>query len=194
MKNNIPMVKYSALLLMSGLLLSCSAKPVPPQQQFMDNLRELCGKSFAGKLVSNDDVDHDMAKLPMVMQVADCSDAEIRIPFHVGDNHSRTWVITKTADGLRLKHQHNHKDGHEDKVSQYGGDTASEGSPSRQEFPVDQFSKDLFMTEGLDVSVTNVWAVEITKDIYAYELRRENRLFRVEFDLSKPVAAPPDPW
>ncbi|MCF6293879.1 MAG: hypothetical protein L3J04_10850 [Robiginitomaculum sp.] len=192
--NDITIVKYFALLVIFGLLAACSTKPASSQEQFMDNLREICGKSFAGKLVSSDDVDHDMAKLPMVMQVAACSDAEIRIPFHVGDNRSRTWVITKTGDGLRLKHQHNHKDGHEDKVSQYGGDTIVDGTASRQEFPVDQFSKDLFMTEGLDVSITNVWAVEITKDIYAYELRRKNRFFRVEFDLSKPVAAPHDPW
>jgi hypothetical protein len=29
---------------------------------------------------------------------------------------------------------------------------------------------------------------------FAYELRRPNRHFRVEFDLSRPVPAPPPPW
>jgi len=36
--------------------------------------------------------------------------------------------------------------------------------------------------------VTNVWAVEVHPGkTYAYELRRPNRFFRVEFDLSKPL-------
>ena len=67
-------------------------------------------------------------------------------------------------------------------------------SASRAEFPVDQFSIDMFNREGLTASVTNVWAVEIDEDMFAYELARENRFFRVEFDLATPVDAPPPPW
>jgi hypothetical protein len=29
---------------------------------------------------------------------------------------------------------------------------------------------------------------------FAYELRRPQRFFRVDFDLTRPVAAPPPPW
>jgi hypothetical protein len=57
-----------------------------------------------------------------------CKPGEIAIPFAVGDNRSRTWVITRTDAGVRLKHVHRHDDGHEDKVSRYGGDTVNEGS------------------------------------------------------------------
>ena len=53
----------------------------------------------------------------------------------------------------------------------------------------------LFRREGSPQSVTNVWAIEIHPGrMFAYELRREGRHFRVEFDLSRPVAAPPPPW
>ena len=31
------------------------------------------------------------------MHVRDCSERELRIPFHVGDDRSRTWVVTRTA-------------------------------------------------------------------------------------------------
>ena len=118
----------------------------------------------------------------------------MRIPFHVDDDHSRTWVITKSDNGLRLKHDHRHEDGSEDAVTQYGGDTIYEGAKSRQVFPVDQFSIDMFLKEGLDVSVVNIWAVEINNAIFAYELSRPNRHFRVEFDVTKPVELPPAPW
>jgi hypothetical protein len=97
-------------------------------------------------------------------------------------------VITRTDDGLRLKHDHRHEDGTEDKLSQYGGDTIGEGTPTRQEFPVDAFSIELFNAGEAAVSTTNVWAVEVhPARTFAYELRRPNRHFRVEFDLSRPV-------
>lgn len=165
-----------------------------PQDQFMDNVRALCGKSFAGTLVSTDESDQKLAAQPMVMHVASCESEEIRIPFNIGDNRSRTWVISKTTSGLRLKHQHNHKDGHADKVTQYGGDTIDMGTASRQEFPVDQYSKDMFVQEGLNVSVTNIWAIDITPTVFAYELRRENRHFRVEFDVAHEVDTPEKSW
>lgn len=162
----------------------------------MENLRDLCGKSFSGKLASTDEIyaNTEFAVQAMTMHVRTCSDTEIRIPFYVGDNRSRTWIVSKTQTGLRLKHRHNHEDGQADAVTLYGGDTITAGTANRQEFPADQFSKDMFIREDMEVSATNIWAVEITADVYAYELRRKGRHFRVEFDLSKEVSTPLPPW
>lgn len=184
----------STALVLPMLLLSCAPKAQSPQDVFVENLSRLCGKSFAGKLVSTDEADKDLQSSPMTMHVQTCTDDTLHIPFHIADNRSRTWIITKTETGLRLKHRHNHEDGHADTVTMYGGDTANMGTPTRQEFPVDQYSKDMFMENGLTVSVTNIWVVEITDTIYAYELRRENRHFRVEFDLSIEIETPLAPW
>nr|WP_269717034.1 hypothetical protein [Caulobacter sp. NIBR2454] len=178
---------YSTVLAAMAALSTASAPA--PQEAFFQNLTALCGKRFAGKLVTTDQADAAMATQPMTMHVRDCSASEIRIPFHVGTDKSRTWVITRTATGLRLKHDHRHEDGTEDVLSQYGGDTASVGTSMRQEFPADAFSKDLFTTKGNPASVTNVWAVEVHPGhAFAYELKRPNRHFRVDFDLTKPLA------
>ena len=69
------------------------------------------------------------------MQVRECSADTIRVPFHVADDHSRTWVITRTTTGYRLKHDHRHKDGSEDKVTQYGGDSRRRSRPRGRSFP-----------------------------------------------------------
>ena len=169
---------------------------------FFDGLKDLCGQSFQGRLVSNDAVDADFAKAQLIMHVRDCTPDTVRIPFHVDDNRSRTWVITKSDRGLKLEHDHRHKDGEPDAVTLYGGDTIDGWESSetgklagRQVFPVNQYSKDLFIREGLDGSVTNIWSLELKPgEIFAYELRRTDRHFRVEFDLSKPVATPPPAW
>lgn len=164
-----------------------------PADILFDRIAAHCGKAYEGRVVSTDEADQGFAQEQLVMHVRDCSPDTLRIPFHVGENHSRTWVVTRTESGLRLKHDHRHQDGSEDAVTQYGGDSGAIGD-TRAEFPVDQYSIDMFNREGLTASVTNVWAVEITGDIFAYELSRENRYFRVEFDLAAPAAAPPPPW
>ena len=154
----------------------------------MARLNALCGQKFEGRVVSIDAADADMASQRLVMHVRDCGPDEVRIPFAVGADRSRTWVISRQERGLRLKHDHRHDDGTEDVLSQYGGDTQAPGIATRQEFPADVFSKELFLTKGNPASVTNVWAVESTETVFAYELRRPQRFFRVEFDLSRPVA------
>lgn len=167
--------------------------------QFMAGFQQHCGLSYEGSIAANTPVNPDdaFAGQTLVMHVRECLDGELRIPFHVGDDHSRTWIITRTDAGLRLKHDHRHEDGSEDILTQYGGDTSTDGSASRQEFPVDQFSIDLFLREGSAASVTNVWAMEIVPgQQFVYELSRpgSDRMFRVAFDLTTPVATPPTPW
>jgi hypothetical protein len=162
------------------------ASPSAPPDQFFAGLKQLCGKSFNGRLVTTDPADADFAGKALVMGEVACTDSEVAIPFAVGENKSRTWLITRTESGLRLKHVHKHDDGSEDPVSRYGGDTATPGTATRQEFPADDFSKQLFTANKLDRSLTNVWAVEIVAGKqFAYELRRPGRFFRIEFDLAK---------
>lgn len=171
----------------------------------MARLATLCGKAFAGRIVATAPagVDSSMAGKPMVMHVRRCSAARIEIPFHVGEDRSRTWIITRTPAGLRLVHDHRHEDGSADKVTMYGGDTVMTGTAGQQRFPVDAQSIATFRANGLDRSVTNIWTLEISdaRDAaprFTYELRRApgpaERLFRVEFDLSRAVAEPPTPW
>jgi hypothetical protein len=61
---------------------------------------------------------------------------------------------------------------------------------------VDAESIASFETAGLTASVTNVWALELEPGVrFTYELARPaGRLFRVEFDLTRPVEPPPAPW
>ena len=190
------MWKNSATIMMVVGLCSCANfQPRTAQSVFLENLKGLCGKSYAGRLVSSDPQDADMAGQVMVMHVASCEAHEIRIQFHVGFNRSRTWIISQQMGQLRLKHRHRHEDGSEDISSQYGGDTINQGSSARQEFPADEFSKALFIRTNIPNSANNIWAIELEKGKkFSYELRRQNRHFRVEFDLTTPVPNPPAAW
>jgi len=167
---------------------------------FIGSFDQPCGAAFAGKVASNDAADADFAGKPLVMHLRACGANEVLIPFHVGDDRSRTWIITKMETGYRLKHRHRHKDGSADTRTNYGGDHAGppialSGGGWRLEFPADAESKALFVAEGIPQSAANVWAIEhVPGKRFAYELRRPGRFFRVDFDFSAAVDAPPPPW
>lgn len=178
-----------------------TAAEVAPVDAFMAAIAQHCGQAFAGKIVANQPASStpdafEGKALVMHVRGCDAPAKELRVPFHVGDDHSRTWVITRTETGARLKHDHRHEDGSEDAQTMYGGDTASAGTAVRQAFPVDEESIALFNKTGSVASVTNTWAMEIEPGKrFLYELSRPGgRLFQVEFDLTTPVALPPAPW
>lgn len=203
-------------MLVSGLMGCATPGTAPgpsadPQDAFWASLSSHCGKAYAGRMVTADPADADVADAAMVIAMTDCSEAAIAVPFHVqrGDgtwDRSRTWLITRTAAGLRLKHDHRHADGSADAVTLYGGDTADRGSARAQSFAVDAESITMFTSAGLAASVTNVWSVEVDPAgtpgaTYAYQLRRTvaggapaERHFRVEFDLTQPIPLPPPAW
>lgn len=180
-----------AALALPLALAACATAPEPanPQDAFLARLNALCGQKFVGRVVTTDPADADFANSRLVMHVRDCSATEVGIPFSVGEDRSRRWIVTRTAEGLRLKHDHRDPEGVIHGYHMYGGDTAGPGTASRQEFPVDRESIDQFVAGGAQVSTTNVWAVEAHPGrMFAYELRRPSgRFLRVEFDLTQPV-------
>lgn len=184
---------YKIISATVGLLLiwGGSATANDEQDAFFLSLKETCGHSYLGKVAQSNESDASWREARIVIHTPACDTdmrSEIRIPLHVGENTSRTWIISKTEKGLRLKHDHRHSDGTPDAVSMYGGDTAASGSASEQNFPVDDFSKALFVENGLDVSVTNIWTLSIARgERLSYRLSRPGRLFQIDFDLSAPI-------
>jgi hypothetical protein len=207
--NAVPLTR-SAILTLVALLPACDGadqRQIPergpvdaaaatqedPQDAFMARLQAICGQAFEGRLAEGTaPADAAFAGQRMVMHVRECEPGEVRIPLHVGEDRSRTWIITRTEDGIRLKHDHRHEDGTEDEVTQYGGDTRDPGTASAQEFHADAFTAEL-----VPPARTNIWRVEVEPGRhFAYSLRREetDRRVRFEFDLTRPTEAPPAPW
>lgn len=158
-------------------------------------LQPYCGKAFAGKLVSNAAEDAAMAGQQLIVHVANCRAGEVRMPFHVGEDRSRTWVLRALPQGLQLKHDHRHQDGTSDALTMYGGSSADAASALTVNFPADAYSQLMFQALGRTVSQTNVWSFRIEPgQQLIYRLRRPGREFAVAFDLTRPVALPPAAW
>ncbi len=76
--------------------------PLANQRAFFENLRALCGQTFGGRTILAPVTDRTYEPARLYMVVKDCAGDEIRIPFIVGEDASRTWVFQMRKDGLKF--------------------------------------------------------------------------------------------
>ena len=181
-----------AMGLAAAVMGSAQAHSQAPQQAWWAQLQAMCGQAFAGTEVRGSE-GSAFAGQDIRIHVRECSDNRIRIPLVVGEDRSRTWVITRNAEGITLRHDHRHADGSEEAITQYGGTTVNRGSEQVQVFPGDQITADVIAGSG----ISSVWQMTIepgTRLIYAGNRVGTPRGFQIDFDLSRPVSAPAAPW
>jgi hypothetical protein len=172
--------------------ISVQAQSEPARAVFWKELEKVCGKAYAGVVVAAPADDTTFKDKTLLMHVRSCEKDRIRIPFIVGENRSRTWVLTRERDRLLLRHDHGHEDGKPDSVTMYGGWTTSVGMPTRQMFPADQET-----VNTIPAAAPNVWWIELVPgEHFSYNLRRmgSERYFSIRFDLKNSVKAPEAPW
>ena len=175
------------LLIGSPLLLAQVEKP---SEIFWKNLEKHCGKAYEGKLAEHITRD-DFTGKKLTMHVKSCSSNEIKIPFNVGDNYSRTWVLTKKDGIITLKHDHRHENGTSETITFYGGTNTNFGFKDFQMFPADQETANL-----IDYASTNIWWITLDDTTFSYNLQKAGSKtpFNVYFDLTKEIAIPSAPW
>ncbi len=145
----------------------------PPGSALFETLRDLCGATFAGKSVFPTDPKDAFFGKPLVAKVASCTADEVRVPFAVGDDRSRTWVFTRTPAGITLKHDHRHADGTPDTQTDYGGAATPAGTALIQNFAADAYTAKL-----IPAAAGNVWTLALSADgaTLSYTLNRDGKL------------------
>ncbi|HSR41067.1 MAG TPA: hypothetical protein VLL48_02820, partial [Longimicrobiales bacterium] len=148
--------------------------------------------SFGGQVEEAPSGDTLLTGKALVMHVRSCAPDEVRIAFNVGEDRSRTWVLTRTDSTLALSHDHRHEDGSPAENTGYGGVTTTPGTATLQEFPADART-----AERSPRTRTNVWSISVEPGLaFTYGLDRlgTDRRFRVRFDLTDTVPRPPPSW
>ena len=171
------MTRSIAMFILAVTTLVLSAGPAlsgdtDVQDAFFNNIKQLCGARFEGVSVFPEDPGDAFRDKTLLAVIETCSDEVIRIPFHVGEDTSRTWVLTRVDDGLELKHDHRHADGTPDEVTMYGGTTSSPGTGLSQSFPADDYTAKL-----IPEASTNEWSLTLTADFngLTYYLERHGK-------------------
>ncbi|MDQ1918989.1 hypothetical protein [Massilia pseudoviolaceinigra] len=172
-------LRTTAVVLASALALPCNAADANgARDAFFANLGKLCGAVYEGASVAPNDGGEAFAGKKLVATVSACNASEIRIPFAVGEDTSRTWIVTRTPSGLTLQHDHRHADGTPDAQTMYGGAAGSNGSAIAQSFHADAYTAKL-----IPAAATNVWTLSVSPDglKLSYALDRDGKpRFRAE--------------
>ena len=163
-----------------------------PLDDYWSNLESLCGQAFEGTLITHPEGETGFVDQRLVMHVRECSEERIRIPFMVGDNYSRTWVLSRHGDRLELKHDHRHEDGTPEDSTMYGGTSTNAGRANEQYFPADEQTREV-----IEAAFSNVWVMRVYPgETFTYGLWRLGtpRVFQIDFDLTRPIDPPAAPW
>lgn len=158
---------------------------VTEERAFFNNLAAHCGESFEGEQTFLAEGRESWEDKDFIMHVTICEDDRIYVPFHLSDDHSRTWMFLVEDGRLRFRHDHRHEDGTPEEVTMYGGYADGEGTHYRQDFPADEYT-----CEMLPTACNAVWRVELTEDppAFSYSLFDDGELlFSATFDLSEPL-------
>jgi hypothetical protein len=163
-----------------------------PQEAWWANLSVPCGNAFPGSLGHAPPGDTMLEGEELLVVHFDvCGPDEIRLPFHIEGldgawDRSRTWIFRRTGDGrIELRHDHRRPDGTEDDQTWYGAWTVDPGTPTEQRFIIEN-------RENPDGQLRG-WRVIIEPGVrYTYgTIRGDEWSWRVDFDLSTPMDAPP---
>ncbi len=191
------MYKHFFLLMIAAFFIaSCGQAPreeaeeaeaaeLPPQERaFMDNLASLCGQSFPGEeaYLAEGRESWDGA---YVMHVTVCEEDRVHIPFHVGEDQSRTWMFINEDGQLRFRHDHRYPDGTPEENTLYGGYSDGQGTAFEQYFPKDDYSREL-----LDGHYGREWHVVMDEAMttFSYRLLYDGEVvFQADFDLTNPL-------
>lgn len=182
-------------LLLCGLVFSFLSGCTPSADSgkaFLSELSDFCGYRYQGETtvfsLGTGDGTHPLEDPVMWMTLSECSDEEIRIPFQVDEDRSRTWVLQMRNGRLHLSHDHRYPDGTEYDQNRYGGYSDDRGTSYKHFFPADAFT----ISERPQREI-NVWSKEIDKEnkLYYYRLYLEGELrFEATFDLAEPHPLP----
>jgi hypothetical protein len=172
--------------------------PELPDPEIIDgywaNLSHHCGQAFPGGLTLEPPGDPMLeGNELLVVHFRVCEEDELQVPFHIEQmdgewDRSRTWIFRRTDDErIELRHDHRTPDGSEDENTWYGAWTMGEGTPTRQEFII----QDREYPDGS----TRGWRIIIEPgERYVYgTIRNGEWTWRVDFDLSEPLDEPPPP-
>ncbi|MFD2555951.1 hypothetical protein [Sphingobacterium tabacisoli] len=179
------------LFMLFSISVSWARAQTSNSKAFMEAFKPHLGKYYEGTIVAGGKEGDGFTGERLLMEVMSWDEREVKVPFYVGEDKSRTWIFSWSNNRVELKHDHGKSDGTADKVTFYGGTAPNEGTPNMQMFPADAETEQL-----IDYAAYNVWWVTIDADKFTYNLRRigSDRLFSVEFDLTKPIVSNFKPW
>jgi hypothetical protein len=126
----------TALMAACGAATADEAAAASPQRAFFEEIAARCGDEYPGRAVIAPETDDTFRPAFLAMRIESCTEEEIRIPFIVDGDESRTWVLTMDGGDLVFTHEHMLEGDTLSSNSGWGGRAAAgTGAAHFQHFP-----------------------------------------------------------
>jgi hypothetical protein len=172
------------------LLPGCNtAKPAagPVALSFYKQLRLLCGKRINGMVLYPAGAEAPFRGLEIRLEIAQCSDREIRMPIYIDNKVYRTLIVGQDQTGYTLRHENKRPNGTQADISMYGGHTTDAGTGYLLIFPADGYTKQLMGPE-----LNYVWSLAFNSErtTLSYMAESNGKLnLQLDFNLESQAAA-----
>ncbi|MFU8783707.1 hypothetical protein [Aliidiomarina sp.] len=185
----------AVVIAISGCSAEQAAPTEAPHVAFFNALHSLCGNAYAGERIverpGQDLLEGDEA---LTVHFRECSETEIKAPFHIEQpatntwDRSRTWIYSLAGDHLTINHDHREPDGSHSEHTFYGGATVDSGTAEQQMF--------IYTERTGDAGEVLGWRIEVVPGKrYSYGTMADGEwTWRIDFDLTTTIALPPAPW
>ena len=173
-----------------------AAAETPAFEQFFQAFAQHCGNAYPGGLTLEPEGDDMLTGTELlIVHFRECGDDQLKLPFHIeleaeqSWDRSRTWIITRHAGGLELRHDHRKPCGSPDDRTMYGGFSVGGGEAFSQLFQSVERTEESGYFRG--------WRIELVPgERYTYgTVRGDDWSWRIDFDLTGPLTElPPPSW
>ncbi len=163
-----------------------------PDGAFWKTLQPACGKLLPGDMLSRRSADRDWRRAGVSLDVVECSREGVRMVLAVGDDRSRSWILTPQDGGILFRIDR--AEGTGPGVTGYGGLSTEGADAMRQIFPTDDVTKEIFTERNLVLALDNVWSLTLDPESghLTYEVERTSGGRKMRFDLNAGGAATQD--
>ena len=183
------------------ILAACSGPP--EEHALFEALEPYCGQAFGGQVTRDEAAMDALSGEPLVLHLRECTGNTLSMPLHIGNARGLILVLTRTRDGLELRHRVLRPDGSPARTDGYGGSSGETSTPLRAIFPPDGPAPEI-ETPSVAGLVTGAgrthqleWQASDTILVYGFGpggIGADAGTLRIAFDLSTPVSPPPPPW
>jgi hypothetical protein len=137
------------------------------QGEFFANLFENCGETFSGQVSEMQETQNDISGETLIATFQTCTEEEVQIALAENGNALRTWIVSRSDDGLQLNLRNANAGDPTMEATGFGGMANDEGSANSQVFEASDST-----AEAMGDTDAGVWTLGIEDGQFSYALEQ----------------------
>ena len=138
------------------------------QGEFFANLFENCGETFSGQAAGVQEPGEDLSGETLIATFQTCTEEEVQIALAANGNALRTWIVSRSDDGLQLNLRSDNAGDPTMAPTGFGGAVTDIGSAMSQSFAANDSTE-----EAMNTMDAGIWTLELENNQFSYALEQD---------------------